>query len=118
MLERRPLAADLNDALHVAALCSNQSASHLKLLVVVNLNVKPTSVFDVVILTILLLIALRLLVTLILVVSSLLLLVLSVNILIRELTHAIWWQSLLVPIRVRRLLEVKWFLLNLDVFLV
>ena len=41
------LAADFNDPLHIAALGSDQSSGNLKLFVVVNLDVKPASVFDI-----------------------------------------------------------------------
>ena len=46
----RALAAYLNDSLHIAPFGTNESPGHLELLVVVNLNVKPASVLDVVIL--------------------------------------------------------------------
>jgi len=52
---RGTLAANLNDALHVAALGPDQPACHLELLFVLNLDVKPARVFDVLILRVLLL---------------------------------------------------------------
>ena len=120
MLKRRSLAANLDDTLHVAPLRPNQPASNLKFLVVINLNVKSTRVFDVVILSILLIVVMLRFVALILVRLSLLLLllVLSPHILIRELTHVHRRETLLISIRISWLLIVECLLRDLNVFLV
>lgn len=46
------LATDLNDSLHVASLCADEPPRNLKLLVIVNLNVEPAGILNVIILII------------------------------------------------------------------
>ena len=49
----RALAAYLDDPLHVASLCPDKPPCNLELLVILNLNIKPTRVFNIFILSLL-----------------------------------------------------------------
>lgn len=49
VLEACAFTADLDNTLHVAALSANEAASYLKLFVIVDLNVEPACVFNIIV---------------------------------------------------------------------
>lgn len=119
------LAANFNNSLHIATFCSDQTSGYLKFFVVIYLNIKSTSVFNIFILRILLLLLLLCLwfKTLLLIIRWLLLLV--INVLIWKLSQMLWLLLLLSAHLVLLLLlitevlltRVKYILLLLHLYI-